>query len=150
MPQIREQTRIDAPVERIWDVSADASRIPEWQTNIVEIKDVTGALDQVGTRYTAVSRLLGRQIEGQWEVTRSERGRALEVTGTAPGGGRAVQLVTTTPAGGATDLTVEFDYELPGSFLGQFANRLFVERAAQRDMRHSLENFKALCEQEAS
>jgi uncharacterized membrane protein len=147
MPQVREQIRIDAPVDRIWAIGADAGRIPEWQTNVVAIKEVTGPIDQVGTRYTAVNRLLGREIEGQWEITRAEYARALEIKGTAPGGGRAVQRVTYRPAGGGTDVTVELDYELPGGFLGQFANRLFVERAVQRDIQHSLENFKALCEE---
>jgi uncharacterized membrane protein len=147
MPQVREQIRINAPVERIWVIGAEANRIPEWQTNIVTLRDVTGPIDQVGTRYTAVNRLLGREIEGQWEVTRAERGRSLEINGSAPGGGRAVQRITYSQADGGTDVTVDFDYELPGGFLGQFANRLFVERAVQRDIRHSLENFKALCEE---
>ena len=146
MPQVREEIRIDAPVERIWSVGSDASRIAEWQTNLVEIRDVSGPIDQVGTGYTAVNRLAGRQLEADWQVTGVEPNRSLELRGTAPGGGRAVQRVTYTPAEGATDVTIELDYELPGGFLGQFANRVFVERALQRDIRHSLENFKALCE----
>ena len=49
MPQVREEIRINAPVERIWAVGSDASRIAEWQTNLVEIRDVSGPIDQVGT-----------------------------------------------------------------------------------------------------
>lgn len=148
MPQIHEELQIDAPVERIWALGGDPSRIPEWQTNVVEVRDVTGPLNEVGTRYTAVNRLAGRHIEGEWEVTRAEPMRELELRGTAPGGGRAVQQVRYTPRDGGTAVSVDLDYELPGGFLGQFANRLFVERALQRDIRHSLENFKALCEEE--
>lgn len=112
------------------------------------MKDATGdRLDQVGTRYTAVNPLAGRPIEGQWEVTQAEPNRVLEMTGTAPGGGRAVSRAVFADADGATDATIELDYELPGGFLGQFANRLYVERALQRDIRHSTENVKALCEE---
>ncbi|MDQ3938031.1 MAG: SRPBCC family protein [Chloroflexota bacterium] len=147
MAQVRDQFRVNAPADRVWAVAIDANRIPEWQTNVVEVKDVSGPLDQVGARYSARNRLAGRPIEGEWEVTRAEPNRLLELKGTAPGGGRALNTVTFTQTDGATDVAVEFDYELPGGFLGQFANRLFVERALQRDVRHSGENFKALCEE---
>jgi uncharacterized membrane protein len=38
------------------------------------------------------------------------------------------------------------EYELPGGLIGDLANRLFMERALERQMRHSNENLKALCE----
>lgn len=38
------------------------------------------------------------------------------------------------------------DYELPGGFFGDIADRLFMERQIERDVKHSNENFKALCE----
>jgi uncharacterized membrane protein len=147
MPEVRDQFRIEASPDRVWAVAIDASRIPEWQTNVVEVRDVTGRLDEVGTRYTSVIRIVGRPLEGEWEVTKAEPNRLLVLTGKVPGGGRAVNTVTFTPSAGSTDVTVELDYELPGGFLGQFANRLFVERALQRDVRHASENFKALCEE---
>ncbi len=147
MPQVRDEVRVNAPIDRVWALATDTNRIPEWQTTAVEVRDVTGRLDQVGARYTSVSKLVGRPIQGQWEVTQAEPQRLLEVTGTAPGGGRAVVRTTFAAADGATDLTILFDYELPGGFLGDFANRLFVERAVEREIRHSSENFKALCEE---
>lgn len=147
MPEVRHEFRIDAPTDRVWAVAIDANRIAEWQTNIVEIRDVTGRLDHVGARYTAVNKLAGRPLEAEWEVTQAEPNRLLELTGKAPGGGRAMSRIRLLPSDGATDMKVELDYELPGGFLGQFANRLFVERALQRDIRHSSENFKALCEE---
>jgi uncharacterized membrane protein len=147
MPEVRHEFRIDAPADRVWAVAIDANRIPEWQTNVVEISDVTGRLDQVGARYTAINKIAGRPLKGEWEVTKAEPNRLLELTGKAPGGGRAMNRIRLIPSDGATGLQVELDYELPGGFLGQFANRLFVERALQRDVQHSSENFKALCEQ---
>ena len=147
MATVRDQFHVDAPPERVWQAAIDANRLPEWQTSVVEVGDVSGPLDRVGARYASVNRLAGRPIEGEWEVTRAEPNRLLELRGTAPGGGRALNRVTFTPTDGGTDVAVEFEYELPGGFLGQFANRLFVERAVQRDVRHSGENFKALCEE---
>jgi hypothetical protein len=39
-------------------------------------------------------------------------------------------------------------YELPGGFIGDLAFKLFAERAVERDLRHSNENFKAIVEAE--
>jgi uncharacterized membrane protein len=147
MAEVQHEFRADSPTDRVWAVAIDANRIPQWQANVVEVRDMTGRLDQVGSRYSSVNRLAGRTIEGAREVTRVEAGRLVEVTCTAPGGGQAVNRVTFTAHAGATDVSIEFQYELPAGFLGQFANRLFVERALRRDIRHSSENFKALCEE---
>jgi hypothetical protein len=43
-----------------------------------------------------------------------------------------------------------FDYELPGGFFGDMADKLFMERAIERDLRHSNQNLKALCEAKAA
>jgi uncharacterized membrane protein len=51
-----------------------------------------------------------------------------------------------TPAGEGTDVEMEVDYEVPAGFLGHIADRLFLEKAMERQMRHTAENFKALAE----
>jgi uncharacterized membrane protein len=96
----------------------------------------------------SVLKLGGRRLEGRWEVSRVETPRVLEFTGTAPGGGRATAKNRFESAGGGTDLTIEVEYELPGGFVGGMADKLFVERAIERDVKHSVENFKAICEAE--
>lgn len=40
-------------------------------------------------------------------------------------------------------------YELPAGLFGQLADKLFLEKAMERDLRHSTENFKALVEAKA-
>jgi hypothetical protein len=40
------------------------------------------------------------------------------------------------------------DYELPGGFFGGIADKLFMERQIERDIKHSNATFKALCEAE--
>ena len=72
----------------------------------------------------------------------------VEMTGTIPGGGTATLIQRFAAAAGGTDCTGEMEYELPGGILGGLANRLFVEGAIERDVRHTMENFKALLEAE--
>jgi hypothetical protein len=109
---------------------------------------VTGKHDTVGASYIAILKLGGRQLETRWEVTSDEGQRLAEFVASSAAGGRATSTTTLEPAGGGADLTIEVDYELPGGFVGGMADKLFVERAIERDIRHSMENVKAICEAE--
>jgi uncharacterized membrane protein len=60
---------------------------------------------------------------------------------------RYVATYRMTPATGhGTDVEVETEYDVPAGFLGVVADRLFIEKAIERQMRHATENFKALAE----
>lgn len=43
---------IDAPPERVFDTFMDLERMPEWVGGVTAVTDVTGPIDQPGTRYT--------------------------------------------------------------------------------------------------
>lgn len=149
MGHVLQTGHIDAPPEKAFALAIDAARIPEWNSSVVEVKDISGSLDQVGSSYVSVLKLGGRPLEGRWEVSRVERPRLLEYTGTAPGGGRASANNRFEASDSGTDITIEIEYDLPGGFIGGIADKLFVERAIERDVKHSVENFKAICEAEA-
>jgi uncharacterized membrane protein len=146
MGHISESVHVDAPVERVWELAHDCSRLLDWQTGIVEIKDCQGSIDRVGASYTFVYKALGRRLEGHAETTKVDKPRLIEIKLTAPGGGQGTSTARFEPAGGGTDVTFTLDYELPGGFIGDMANKLFMERAIERDIRHGNENLKALCE----
>lgn len=150
MGHVSQTVRVDAPIDVAWAVGRDANRIPEWNTTVVSVKDISGPLDQVGAAYTAISKIVGRPLEVAWRVERVEPMRLGEAVATAPGGGNARTRVRYEPDGDGTRMTVDVDYELPGGFLGGVVDKLFAERAMERDIRHSSENFKALVEQEAA
>ena len=42
VPQVRNEARVNAPIDRVWALAIDANRIPEWQTTAVEVRDETG------------------------------------------------------------------------------------------------------------
>jgi uncharacterized protein YndB with AHSA1/START domain len=146
MGHVLQMGHVDAPPDRVFALAMDATRIPEWNPAVVETKEITGPLDRVGASYVATLKLGGRRLEGRWEVSTVEKPRLLVFTGSAPGGGRATATSTFEPADEGTDISIEVDYELPGGFVGGVADKLFVERAIERDVKHSVENFKAICE----
>ncbi|MGH2393873.1 MAG: SRPBCC family protein [Candidatus Limnocylindria bacterium] len=148
MGHVLQSGHIEAPPDKAFAMAIDATRIAEWNSSVVETRDITGSLDRVGARYIAILKLGGRRLEGHWEVIKVEKPRLLEITGTAPGGGRATATNRFEPAGAGTDVTIEIDYDFPGGFVGGMADKLFVERAIDRDVKHSVENFKEICEAE--
>jgi uncharacterized protein YndB with AHSA1/START domain len=147
MPKIHSEIEIDAPPERVWEILSDPERLPQYNATIIEVREATGRLDQVGTTYQAVARVYGRRIEGGWEVTDGAPQRRLAVRGSAPGGGAATVIGTLEPTDrGTTRAAVDIEYQLPAGLLGELANKLFVERSIERDVRHTNEKLKALAE----
>lgn len=145
MGHLRESFHIDAPIDHVWDLNADCRRMPEWDVNTIEVKDCPDRIDRVGAKYTSVSRVMGRNLTGTSETTKVDKPRLLEQKVALPGGGHATITVTFAEAGGGTDETITVDYELPGGLFAGVAERL-LSGSIQRDIRHSNENFKALCE----
>lgn len=146
MGTVFSRTHIDVSPEFVFDFLVDPARIPEYQVDVTSVKDFIGQLDHVGASYTAVMKILGRPLEGRWEVTRFEKPKYFELKGTSPGGGYATLVNRLEPAGTGTDVTFELTYELPAGFLGTMFDKVFVERTIERDQRHSAESFKAFCE----
>lgn len=145
MGHLRESYHIDAPIDHVWEMNADCRRITEWDVNTIEAQGCPERLDRVGARFTSVSRVFGRRLTGTTETTKAERPHLFEQKIDLPGGGHAKVSLTFAEAGGGTDQTIAIDYELPGGMFAGVAEKL-LSGSIQRDVRHSSENFKALCE----
>jgi uncharacterized membrane protein len=143
MAHVKLTEHIKAPTEDVFALFIDVKRWPEFMPS-GEILEVTGPLDEVGTRIRSAMQFLGRKMEGWDEVIEVERPHLLKFAAEEPM--KYVATYQMTPAGEGSDVVVETDYELPAGFLGHIADRLFIEKAMERQMRHALENFKALVE----
>ena len=149
MGHVRHTGHVDAPVDTAFAFGIEVSRVAEWNNSVTEVRDVSGPLDMVGATYTAILKLGGRPLETRWDVRKVAKPTLLELSASSPRGGHATSITTFEPSDQGTDMTVEVDYELPGGFVGGMADKLFVERAIDRDIKHSMENFKEICEAEA-
>ena len=144
MGHVRLNEHIDAPIDHVWEIYASCERLPEWDMSIVEVKDCPDRLDRVGARVTTVARVFGRRIEGFRETTKVDKPRdfALKLVGA---GAKATVDGTFIEARGGTDTTFEVEYELPMGMFAGVAGKL-LGGSIERDVRHSMENLKALCE----
>ena len=145
MGHLRVSEHIDAPIDHVWEINASCERLPEWNVNIIEVKDCPGRLDRVGARATLVARVFGRRIEGSQETTMADKPRAFTLKLVGAGGAKATVDGPCSEARGGTDATVELEYELPMGMFAGVAEKL-LGGSIERDLRHSMENFKALCE----
>jgi uncharacterized membrane protein len=136
---------INAPIDHVWDMNVSCDRLPEWNVNVVDVKDCPGRLDTVGAKATTIGRVMGRKVEGHSETVRVDRPRTLEQRLTGSGGIVASVIASFVEAGGGTDISVELNYDFPPGFFGGIAEKL-LGGSMERDVRHSIENFKALCE----
>jgi uncharacterized membrane protein len=149
MSHVRNSVHVSAPPQVAWEVGRDAERIPQWNTTAVAVKDVTGPLDEVGTRFTIQSRVVGRPLDVTWQIQEVQAPRYFVATATTPMGGSATQRVDYEPEAGGTRVTIDMEYELAPGLLGRLLSKAFAERIMERDVVHSGENFKALVEEQA-
>jgi uncharacterized membrane protein len=137
----------DVPIEKVFELATDYKRYPEWNVSYSEVDQVSGPTDKVGTKFHTIMKLLGRPIEGWAEVAEAETPRLIKLIGTGKEGGKLELIDRFTPVGIAgTDVEMEVDYELPAPMESHVSDKVFVEKAVERNLRHSLENFKALVE----
>ncbi len=145
MGHLRSSEHINAPIDHVWEIFASCERLPEWTVNIVEVKDCPDRLDRVGAQFTPVFRVFGRKIEGTQESTRADKPHTFALKLSGAGGIKATATITFTEAGGGTDMTWEGEYDLPMGVFGGVAEKL-LGGSIEKDLRHEIENLKALCE----
>jgi uncharacterized protein YndB with AHSA1/START domain len=148
----RSTVYIEAPPEEVWKVLTNAERRPEWEDAIVEVRDVTGPMDRVGTRWVEVRSERGKTFPATMEVTRVEAPRLIEWTGPLPAGARLLFRVTLEPRNGGTQKRVDAESKLPLGPVGKLLDRLVVQRMwtrwAEEHGTRSDEKLKTLVESE--
>jgi len=119
--RFRIEAIIPAPLAAVWDLVVQSNRLPEWNTELVDVLDVTGNTDQVGGGYRQVWKILGRRIESKhpWLVTAVEPYRSREFRGILPIGLEAVGRDFFAAVDDGTRLSVEIEYVRPWGIVGR-------------------------------
>ena len=146
MTHLRLIEQYEAPIERVFALGTDFARYPEWNVTYTEVKEIVGPPNQLGTKIYVVMRLLGQTMEGWGEIVEIDPPKLIHTSGTSTQGGNLEYVLRLTPIEKGTEVVLEVDYELPAGIFGKVADKLFIERAVERDLRHSLENFRAFIE----
>ena len=137
MNHVKEEIRIEAPVEHVWAFFCDTSRWHDWAPRL-ETSNWSGPLDQVGTTYVSTVKMMGFEMKQTNTVVEVE---PLKLIHQHTDQGPEDDYYRFEPEGDATRVIVEGDYETPGYIPG-FMTKSFFER----QMRHMLQDAKALAE----
>ena len=145
MPTIHKTIAIAAPVERVFDYVADPRHLPEIWPNLAEVSNVTPHADG-GSGFDWVYRMAGVKIRGHSEDIEFARNR--RVVSRSRAGIPNTFRWSSEPDEGATTVTLEIDYDVPGSLFGRLL-RPVIGRLNERDAQTLLDNLKAQMERPA-
>ena len=142
MEHMREEIRVEAPVDHVWAYLCDTSSWHDWIPR-QEASDFTGPYDQVGTTYLSTMKMMGVEWKQTCTVVEVEPLKLIHEH--TDDQGSMDTFFRFKPDGDTTRLVVEADYEMPGHIPGALKN-LMTKSFFQRQTRHMLGDFKAMAE----
>ena len=139
---------VDAPAVTVFDIVADPTRSPEWQTLLAHMGGIAGRPGGVGSSYLGYYQVAGRRLAGHFIVTAAERPTLHQVFGTTTGGwARWTTMIE--PRGRQCELRVSLEYELPGEIVGSIFGMLTGNRI-DKEFRRTYDRLKQLAEDVAT
>lgn len=133
---------VKRPVAEVFAYLSDLDRQPEWSSAVQQSHiEGSGEVDK-GTRYTQTVKLLGKRIEGRFEVTDCQPNRRIEFT-TLSGPMPMCWDAELTESGDVTQVIFHGRGEPGGLF--KLAEPV-MRRAMQRQAEHDLANLKDILE----
>jgi len=145
MARIEHKTLIRTTPEEAFDYIVEPANRPNWIGSVLEVTDISEGPIGVGTTWNEKQKIAGRLLEYRCTMTEFERPRrwAMEM----------VMLGVKSRLENSFDteddrirMTLIIDYTLPGSFLGQIADRLLFERIFEKTCRENAGTVKMILE----
>jgi len=148
MSQVHVTTRIEAPIEKVFETVMDPHRLREWVTIHRSVSDVPSGPLRKGSTMEQGMRMRGLNFTVHWTLVDLNPPTHAEWDGRGPAHSRARIRYELTPDGdGATEFEYFNDFSPPGGQLGNMASRLIIGAASEREAHSSLQRLKALLEE---
>jgi len=145
--RIEKSIEIKAPPEKVWEMFA-FDRHPEWNEEYKSAEytsEVRTSEDKY--RVGASAHITSKQEEIDVEITESLENEKISFSVRGVRGAQnIIGTFTLKPTEAGTEMTCVMDYELPWSILGKILDKLFVQRALEKDTERSLEKLKSILE----
>jgi uncharacterized membrane protein len=139
-------TKINAPVERVWETVMDPSCLADWVTIHKWVKDVSSQPMRQGSTMKQCLHLRGVSFNVNWKLVDVNAPNHAEWEGQGPAHSVARIRYELRRDGDATEFEYMNEFTPPGGRLGSMASRMIVGAASEREAERSLERLKALVE----
>jgi uncharacterized protein YndB with AHSA1/START domain len=148
MSTVHVKTKIDAPIERVWDTIMNPDRLGEWVTIHRRMKDASSNPQKQGATMEQVLHMRGVSFNVHWTLVEVNAPNRAVWEGRGPAHSKA--LIRYELSSHGDDGPTEFDYtnefSPPGGALGRVASRVIVGAASEREATNSLNRLKTLLE----
>jgi uncharacterized membrane protein len=147
MSVVHVNTRIEAPVDRVWKVVMNPERLHEWVTIHRKLGHVSSGPLQKGSTMEQTMHLRGLSFHVNWKLVECNPPNLAQWEGVGPAHSRArTRYELRADGDNATEFEYFNDFSTPGGRLGQVASKVFVGDASEREARSSLARLKRLIE----
>ena len=146
MAAIVHEVTIARPPSEVFAVLSHVERLPEFSEMTVGVQNGPGRPLRVGDRFDQIVKILGVEVDTEWEVTGVTENTSIELHGRSKANGRATLSHHLTPTGAGCSVRMEVDYDPPFGILGEIADKLVFERRNEEEAEHILARLKDLCE----
>jgi uncharacterized protein YndB with AHSA1/START domain len=147
MSQVHVKTRIEAPIEKVFETVMNPHRLGEWVTIHRSVSDVSGEPLRKGSTMEQTMRMRGLSFNVHWTLIGLDPPTHAEWDGRGPAHSRArIRYELTADGDRATEFEYFNDFSPPGGQLGNMASRLIIGAASEREAHSSLQRLKTLLE----
>ena len=147
MSTVHVTTEIAAPIERVWEVVMDPSRLKDWVTIHRSVREVSANPLRKGATMEQTLHMRGVSFRVHWTLVEMNAPTHAEWEGRGPAHSRAlIRYELSDDGDGRTVFDYINEFTPPGGRLGSVASRVIVGAASEREANNSLARLKALLE----
>jgi uncharacterized protein YndB with AHSA1/START domain len=146
MSKVVTSIKIAAPVERVWEVVMDPTRLHEWVTIHRRLHSASSSPPRRGDRMDQTLSLHGAHFRVHWTLEVCDAPTHAEWHGVGPARSHAETEYTLTAVDGGTRFDYRNEFKPPLGPVGAVASRVLVRGLPQREADASLRRLKALVE----
>ena len=147
MSVVAVKTKIDAPIEKVWETVMDPDRLKDWVTIHRDVSHVSSKTLSAGSTMDQTLCLRGVNFHVHWTLVEVDAPRLAQWEGRGPAHSTAVIRYQLADAGdGATAFEYTNEFTAPGGILGTMASRVIVGGVSEREAHNSLARLKTLLE----
>jgi uncharacterized protein YndB with AHSA1/START domain len=147
MSTVHVKTEIHAPIDRVWEVVMDPSRLKDWVTIHRSVKDVSANPLRKGSTMDQVLHMRGVSFRVHWTLADVSAPNHAQWEGEGPARSRArIRYELTSNGDDETVFEYTNEFTTPGGRLGDAASKVIVGAASEREAQSSLKRLKKLLE----